>query len=157
MKATEPRSWEDARSYCRKKDSDLATPGSVEEMSRLQQSVEPKYRGDVWIGLKGAANPSPWWFLCYVENSSPKYVMIRETKTWIAAQSYCREHYVDLASIESQEDEELVWNVTEGRPVWIGLFKDSWEWVGQRRSSFRYWAAETDVRYWSRLCSGADN
>ncbi|XP_076131574.1 putative C-type lectin domain family 20 member A [Alosa pseudoharengus] len=181
----EPRSWEDARSYCRKKYSDLATPESVEEMSRLQQSVEPKYRGDVWIGLKGAAqqpwlwsgnanlqythwrsgqptdrdlcvqawdergwfvlDPSPWWFLCYVENSSPKYVMIRETKTWIAAQSYCREHYVDLASIESQEDEELVWKVSEGHPVWIGLFKDSWEWVGQRRSSSRYWAAETEM------------
>ncbi|XP_062412980.1 macrophage mannose receptor 1-like isoform X2 [Sardina pilchardus] len=191
---SEPKSWEDARSYCREQYSDLAMPENMEEMSRLDQAVKSWYHGEVWIGLKGGAHeqwfwsgnatlqythwlrgePSVdgrcggtrsilgWydypcaaqkWFLCYGEKSSPKYVMVKLGKTWIEAQSYCREFYTDLASIESQEDEELIWDMDEGDSIWIGLFKDSWEWADQGRSSFRYWGSETEMAGGSEDCA----
>ncbi|XP_063042906.1 uncharacterized protein si:dkey-88n24.6 [Engraulis encrasicolus] len=56
-------------------------------------------------------------------------------RTWRAAQSYCREHHTDLASVKNKEEqEELKW---QGYHNWIGLFRDDWVWSDQNKSSFR--------------------
>ncbi len=72
--------------------------------------------------------------------SKVTFVLTNYTMTWTEAQSYCREHHTDLASIrnmtEAQKVEELLF---PGYVVWIGLFRDSWKWSDGTNSSFRYW------------------
>ncbi|KAI4885997.1 hypothetical protein NFI96_005746, partial [Prochilodus magdalenae] len=62
-----------------------------------------------------------------------QYHFVNESKTWAEAQRYCREHYVDLASIDNTEDTRELMNVVDIRSrslAWIGLYDDlnSWRW-----------------------------
>ncbi|KAL7825350.1 hypothetical protein AOLI_G00325570, partial [Acnodon oligacanthus] len=74
-------------------------------------------------------------FICYKEseNTAGTYVPVADSKTWTDAQSYCREHYVDLASVRSQEENLKIFTEV-GRSfeiqfldgvwgVWIGLYR----------------------------------
>uniref|UniRef100_A0A3P8XWY4 C-type lectin domain-containing protein n=1 Tax=Esox lucius TaxID=8010 RepID=A0A3P8XWY4_ESOLU len=82
-----------------------------------------------------------------------KYHFVNNRKSWTEAQSYCREHYSDLATIDNMEDmETLVNTVISGhkRSIWIGLYNDinSWSWSDQSKSAFRYWlSGKPDNRY----------
>ncbi|KAB5549239.1 hypothetical protein PHYPO_G00065120 [Pangasianodon hypophthalmus] len=80
-----------------------------------------------------------------------QYHFINENKTWAEAQRYCRENYVDLASINNTEEELTITNMLDiwnSSQTWIGLYDDlsSWKWSldddsfykeGER--SFRNW------------------
>ncbi|XP_073326723.1 lactose-binding lectin l-2-like [Pagrus major] len=69
------------------------------------------------------------------------FVLINTSMTWTEAQSYCRDHHTDLASVRNTaEHQELKDLVPSEQPAWIGLFRDSWKWSDGRNSSFRYWA-----------------
>ncbi|KAI4885343.1 hypothetical protein NFI96_015579 [Prochilodus magdalenae] len=62
-----------------------------------------------------------------------QYHYVNESKTWPEAQSYCREHYTDLASIDNAEEGLGLLNLVDVRssgPTWIGLYDDlnSWRW-----------------------------
>ncbi len=73
---------------------------------------------------------------------STGYIWVQLWKNWTDAQSYCREHYTDLPTIHnSEEQNQLKSNVSSSAWVWIGLFRDSWEWSDKRSNFFRYWAA----------------
>ncbi|CAB1346141.1 unnamed protein product, partial [Coregonus sp. 'balchen'] len=88
------------------------------------------------------------------------FVIVKEPMTWREAQRYCRENHTDLASVRNQNENQEICNVANGSNVWIGLFKDTWEWSDQSNSSFRYWgdgeANNTDKRCaaWNRSPSG---
>ncbi|XP_046887726.1 macrophage mannose receptor 1-like isoform X2 [Hypomesus transpacificus] len=73
----------------------------------------------------------------------PKYILVLEPRTWRDAQMYCRQNYIDLASIRNQakniEIQQLVLGENSSAIVWIGLFKDDWKWSDGSNSSFRYW------------------
>ncbi|KAF3833572.1 hypothetical protein F7725_024776 [Dissostichus mawsoni] len=47
-----------------------------------------------------------------------------------AAQSYCRAHFVDLATFKTEEDWEAVRELAERTTFWIGLYQDrrAWKW-----------------------------
>uniref|UniRef100_A0A3P9NCK8 Macrophage mannose receptor 1-like n=1 Tax=Poecilia reticulata TaxID=8081 RepID=A0A3P9NCK8_POERE len=75
-------------------------------------------------------------------NSSTQYIFIDETKNWTEAQSYCREHYSDLALIKNMEDMNTLINPVPTSTAWIGLYRAAWKWVDGSNSSFRNWNEE---------------
>ncbi|KAI4798236.1 hypothetical protein KUCAC02_022194 [Chaenocephalus aceratus] len=82
------------------------------------------------------------WVICFdVTGPNATFVLIERYMNWTDAQSYCREHHTDLASVrnltESQQIDDLL---PEGDWCWIGLYRDSWKWSDGSNSSFKYWA-----------------
>ncbi|XP_042266003.1 putative C-type lectin domain family 20 member A isoform X1 [Thunnus maccoyii] len=76
-----------------------------------------------------------------VRGSNVTFVLINTIMTWTEAQSHCREHYTDLASVRNEEENQKVKDlIPAGQKVWIGLFRDSWKWSDGSNSSFRYWS-----------------
>uniref|UniRef100_A0A8C9V9L1 C-type lectin domain-containing protein n=1 Tax=Scleropages formosus TaxID=113540 RepID=A0A8C9V9L1_SCLFO len=181
------KSWNEAQSYCREKYTDLVTIDNPEEMNRVINRVNlTGYTGPAWIGLEkgnswnwqwsleerllysdGQTGFSNWdsgqpnnyqgkehcvqmcssgkWkdiscentfsFVCY--NGDQRYILINGAKTWKDAQRYCRENYTDLVSVRNQTENDLIHNMTRnGTWVWIGLYRDHWQWSDQRNSSF---------------------
>ncbi|XP_070297304.1 E-selectin-like [Salvelinus sp. IW2-2015] len=94
-------------------------------------------------------------FICYdgKQDTNQTYVLIQENKTWIEAQSYCRQHHTDLVSVRNQtENTEIEQKISlRGLPVWIGLFQDSWRWSDQIYTEKRVWAENsvTEKRMWA--------
>ena len=80
-------------------------------------------------------------FLCGLfSGQNVKFVYINTPMNWTEAQSYCREHHSDLASVRNMsENEKIRQLIPSGQQVWIGLFRDSWKWVDGSNSSFRFW------------------
>ncbi|XP_056604716.1 macrophage mannose receptor 1-like [Triplophysa dalaica] len=79
-------------------------------------------------------------FICYNENNK-SHIIYTSTKTWREAQSFCRQYHTDLTSVRNQTDHQLIHNIINDPQisVWIGLFRDSWEWSDNTDSAFRYW------------------
>ncbi|XP_034001477.1 macrophage mannose receptor 1-like isoform X2 [Trematomus bernacchii] len=50
-----------------------------------------------------------------------EYHFIQEGKTWDEAQSYCREHFTDLATVSDMRDVERLTNSSQTTDAWIGL------------------------------------
>ncbi|KAG9331032.1 hypothetical protein JZ751_020415 [Albula glossodonta] len=81
-------------------------------------------------------------FICYDGDPAQRYILIKEKKTWREAQSYCREHHTDLASVRNQSENQEIQQTAGEKAVWIGLFRESWKWSDQSSSSYRYWTSE---------------
>ncbi|XP_051816688.1 macrophage mannose receptor 1-like [Acanthochromis polyacanthus] len=78
-------------------------------------------------------------FVCSTGTTASSFVFVRELKTWLDAQSYCRQHYTDLASVRSQAENDQIWTMTEGQQCWIGLYRGQWKWSDGTPMSFRQW------------------
>ncbi|XP_065145712.1 C-type mannose receptor 2-like [Paramisgurnus dabryanus] len=79
-------------------------------------------------------------FICY--NGDKGFIIDGSSVSWRDAQSFCRQHHTDLTSVRNQTENQQIqkiMNDTNISEVWIGLFRDSWEWSDESDSTFRYW------------------
>ncbi|KAL7399234.1 hypothetical protein ABVT39_021880 [Epinephelus coioides] len=86
--------------------------------------------------------------LCAVSSHAERqYHFVYDRKNWTEAQSYCREKYTDLATVDNMEDVNTLINMTDrNRGPWIGLYRDSWRWSLSDTSFYKH--GETEFRRW---------
>uniref|UniRef100_A0A8C1PBD1 C-type lectin domain-containing protein n=1 Tax=Cyprinus carpio TaxID=7962 RepID=A0A8C1PBD1_CYPCA len=84
-------------------------------------------------------------FVCYDD----KLVLIRENKMWTEALRYCRDRDMDLVSVDSEQIQQWVMNVTSSAlsdHVWLGLRHSCtvgiWFWVNGQTVCYNQWASD---------------
>lgn len=77
-----------------------------------------------------------------------EYHYVKLVKTWAEAQSYCRQNFVDLATIETTEDWATVREMVQsnGGNAWIGLYDDYQSWRWSMDNTFLY--GNTSLEGW---------
>ncbi|XP_053085634.1 macrophage mannose receptor 1-like [Pangasianodon hypophthalmus] len=157
----ENKNWSEAQTYCREKYTDLATINNMEEMKKLNHTLKKETVKQAWIGLQREGTGEWQWSLADQtfyrdgdtyrnwdsgepenDTNTNRHILIKETKTWYDAQTYCREKHIDLVSVRNKTENEEIWRVIQNETVWIGLFNNSWKWSDQSNSSFRYWSSD---------------
>ncbi|XP_051996692.1 macrophage mannose receptor 1-like [Xyrauchen texanus] len=84
-----------------------------------------------------------FYCFCY-DGETDKFILVKDkTRTWYEAQSYCRQHYTDLATVRNMSDQEKLKQLMEQQSgnsyIWIGLFRDFWKWSdGTNITSFKW-------------------
>ncbi|KAI9546270.1 hypothetical protein NQZ68_028686 [Dissostichus eleginoides] len=178
----EEKTWDEAQSYCREHYTDLATVSDMRDLERLTNSSQTT---DAWIGLRSineraikewhwslpGEHPTecdpgcaPEWHTDEPNNAETgqqKYFFIDESKNWLQAQSYCREHHTDLVSgleqINSDEFKERVEEFNDqdisNKFLWIGLFREIWSWSDGKNFSFRHWDPDSFEDVASKKCA----
>uniref|UniRef100_A0A8C7XM47 C-type lectin domain-containing protein n=1 Tax=Oryzias sinensis TaxID=183150 RepID=A0A8C7XM47_9TELE len=87
-----------------------------------------------------------------ISGSNVTFVHINTLMTWPVAQSYCREHYTDLASVRNSAENQKIMDLKPaGEDVWIGLAKTSWTWSNGSMTTFQYWS-ETEPNDQTAAC-----
>ncbi|XP_020567208.1 secretory phospholipase A2 receptor [Oryzias latipes] len=78
-------------------------------------------------------------FVCYrgMVSGTPGYILINTPLNWTDAQKYCRQNYLDLASIRSIAENNIIEAVSGSEWVWIGLYRQK-VWSDGSQSVFQY-------------------
>ncbi|KAI7789663.1 putative L-selectin-like, partial [Triplophysa rosa] len=101
-------------------------------------------------------------FFCYNEQQTgaDRFIIYRFNTTWHEAQSYCRQHHTDLATIRNQAENDQVLQMMGGNyHIWIGLYRDSWKWLDGKNaiaSSINWKMDQPDMTGPNRPCGAAD-
>uniref|UniRef100_A0A672Y5T9 C-type lectin domain-containing protein n=1 Tax=Sphaeramia orbicularis TaxID=375764 RepID=A0A672Y5T9_9TELE len=73
-------------------------------------------------------------------NGGITYEYVAIHKTWKDAQTYCRQHHRDLATIENSEENSKVTQIIPFIGIaWIGLYRNPYSWSDKSQSSVRNW------------------
>ncbi|XP_051566147.1 macrophage mannose receptor 1-like [Myxocyprinus asiaticus] len=69
-------------------------------------------------------------------------------RTWYESQSYCRQHYTDLATVRNINDQNKLQElmVSTYASVWIGLFRDFWKWSDGTNITSMKWISGQPVK-----------
>ncbi|KAI3375685.1 hypothetical protein L3Q82_003984 [Scortum barcoo] len=110
---------------------------------------------EVYSTWEHPQNKFPQWpphhDYCSFDFCSRDYILIHnEPKTWFEAQTYCREMYTDLATIDKVQDMNRVIDKIKNNysDIWIGLYEgfSTWKWslsdegyYGDGEAEFRNW------------------
>uniref|UniRef100_A0A667WH85 C-type lectin domain-containing protein n=1 Tax=Myripristis murdjan TaxID=586833 RepID=A0A667WH85_9TELE len=170
----EGKTWSEAQSHCRQNYTDLA---SVRNLA-ANEEIRGLISNSSWIGLfrdtwkwsDGSTMSFSKWYYNQPEGGDEHCVVSLRGK-WhdylcsrrfyfvcYSAQSYCRQHYTDLATVSSEEDVVKLNDVVGSHPSWIGLYYDinSWRWslqnksyYGEGEAEFRMWASGQPDNYYS--------
>ncbi|XP_033974125.1 macrophage mannose receptor 1-like isoform X2 [Trematomus bernacchii] len=95
--------------------------------------------------------------VCFdVKGPNATFVLTDSYMTWTEAQSYCREHHTDLASVRNPAENQQIAELFPGVGwFWIGLYRDSWKWSDGSISSIKYWAENKPNYRASKVCVAA--
>ncbi|KAJ3582017.1 hypothetical protein NHX12_014174, partial [Muraenolepis orangiensis] len=74
------------------------------------------------------------------------------TLSWESAKSYCRTHYTDLAKIENQAENQQVSSLVT-TSSWIGLSRVPWTWSDGSNGSFRDWGVSQPNDNSAEVCA----
>lgn len=93
-----------------------------------------------------------------------QYHYVPVLKTWTEAQTYCRQTYTDLATIENTEEMDYLYDRVSffgyNSTVWIGAyFSIAWGWGQLVTPSYFSWENQTDTEPFSvyYTCGSVDN
>uniref|UniRef100_A0AAX7VT17 C-type lectin domain-containing protein n=1 Tax=Astatotilapia calliptera TaxID=8154 RepID=A0AAX7VT17_ASTCA len=107
---------------------------------------EPSYRISSYMACVAMLQNGNWDdqlcenllpFYCYNKNTSSS-IFVGVSKSWRDAQSYCRDHYTDLASVRNQSEIPQLKAIATST-AWIGLYRNSWKWSDGSTLSFTNW------------------
>ncbi|XP_071389064.1 fibronectin-like [Centroberyx affinis] len=110
---------------------------------RGQQYCVELFTGSPFFGTWGDTECSTTRpFVCYngTVDGNITFVKVRDQKNWTEAQRYCRENYVDLASVRNRTENDLITALAGVDFVWIGLYRDKL-WSDGSTSLFRHWSS----------------
>uniref|UniRef100_A0A4W6EKD8 C-type lectin domain-containing protein n=1 Tax=Lates calcarifer TaxID=8187 RepID=A0A4W6EKD8_LATCA len=71
--------------------------------------------------------------LSSISANNREYHFVNVKKTWVDVQSYCREKFIDLATINNADDNQKLLSLSQNsvsERIWIGLHDNisSWKW-----------------------------
>ncbi|XP_073724557.1 macrophage mannose receptor 1-like [Misgurnus anguillicaudatus] len=108
-----------------------------------------------WRDLSNGQNQG---FICY----NDKLVLINESLSWSDALSYCRQHHVDLVSVDSEEIQRWVSRLVKKAStpeVWLGLRHSCalgvWFWMNGQMVCYQNWVNSTVDKSCDTVRSGA--
>ncbi|XP_036067172.1 C-type mannose receptor 2-like, partial [Oryzias melastigma] len=96
-------------------------------------------------------------FICYDERNSSEVIYATVKRNWTDAQSFCRNNHTDLISGPEQmkqleKTQQSLLNLVGDDYLFIGLFRDAWQWSDGSRSSFRFWNLTYDDEVDDKRC-----
>lgn len=86
------------------------------------------------------------------EDSSSRFTFVSQKKSWMEAQSYCRTHYTDLASVRNRDENEQIKMMIQEGQAWIGLFRGAWKWLDGTPYLLKKWAPNAPTTQASASC-----
>ncbi|XP_042345913.1 secretory phospholipase A2 receptor-like [Plectropomus leopardus] len=97
--------------------------------------------------LYSASCPTLRYSICFdgKEQGRDQYFLTTVRMSWTVARDYCRQFYTDLTSVRNDAEYQILQQVAGNQPVWVGLYRDHWEWSDRTYSSLRYWKASLSV------------
>ncbi|CAM4673969.1 unnamed protein product [Leuciscus chuanchicus] len=115
-------------------------PNSKEKRDNICTAIDIKDHQGQWVDDPCTGS---YPFVCYDD----KLVLIRQNLTWTGALRYCRDEDMDLVSVDSEEIQLRVKNVTSMAStahVWLGLRHSCvlglWFWVSGQTLCYEQWA-----------------